>query len=167
MKTQLHSNLLSHSGLTLALALLLWAPIQAQTSMPTKSSAMMSDETSQAPASAPANGMMKSEMMKSKSDMMQRHQAMMAHMKAQDAELTAQVATMNSAPADKKLDLLAALVTRLVEQRTAMDARMGMMHDEMMKDSKQDMPMEHDSMSPHSMMNGGGDKPAGTPEKQN
>ena len=86
-------------------------------------------------------------MTESQQAMMQRHQAMMADLTAEDAELTAQVAKMNSAPADKKLDLLA-IVTRLVEQRTAMTARMGMMRGEMMQHGE----MDKESMSEHPMM---------------
>jgi len=48
---------------------------------------------------------------------------LMAEMKAQDADLAAQVAAMNSAPEDKKLGLMAAIVTHMVEQRTAMNVR--------------------------------------------
>jgi hypothetical protein len=73
---------------------------------------------------------------------------MMADLKAEDAELAAQVAKMNSAPTDKKLDLLAAIVTRLVEQRTAMTARMGMMRGEMMQHGE----MGKGCVPEHSMM---------------
>ena len=47
---------------------------------------------------------------------------MMSNWKDQDAELDKLVAEMNSAPADKKLDAVAAVVTKLVEQRQS-DAR--------------------------------------------
>ena len=82
--------------------------------------------------------------------MKEQKQAMMAEIKAQDADLAAQVAQMNSAPEDKKLALLAAIVTRIVEQRTAMNARMEKMHGEMM----QNMQMGKDSMSKCPMMKG-------------
>jgi len=58
---------------------------------------------------------------------------MMAEMKAQDAELTAQIARMNSATREAKLDLMAEILTKMVDQRTAMNARMEQMHGEMMK----------------------------------
>jgi hypothetical protein len=45
---------------------------------------------------------------------------MMSSWKDQDAELDKLVAEMNSAPADKKLDAVAALLTKLVEQRKTM-----------------------------------------------
>jgi hypothetical protein len=45
---------------------------------------------------------------------------MMSSWKDQDAELDKLVAEMNSAPADKKLDAVAALLTKLFEQRKTM-----------------------------------------------
>ena len=53
------------------------------------------------------------------------HQGPMApDWKTQDAELDQLVAEMNGAPADKKLDAVAAVVTKLVEQRKAMHEQM-------------------------------------------
>lgn len=49
---------------------------------------------------------------------------MMSDLKDQDAELDELVAEMNSAPADKKLDAVSAVVTKLVEQRKAMHEQM-------------------------------------------
>jgi hypothetical protein len=49
---------------------------------------------------------------------------MMFNWKDQDAELDKLVAEMNSAPADKKLDAVAAVLTKLVEQRKAMHEHM-------------------------------------------
>jgi len=49
---------------------------------------------------------------------------MMSNWKDQDAELDKLVAEMNSAPADKKLDAVAAVVAKLVEQRKAMHEQM-------------------------------------------
>ena len=49
---------------------------------------------------------------------------MMSNWKDQDAELDKLVTEMNSAPADKKLDAVAALLTKLVEQRKAMHEQM-------------------------------------------
>jgi uncharacterized protein involved in copper resistance len=50
-----------------------------------------------------------------------------------DPELTEQVAKMNSAPEDKKTDLMAAILTHMVEQRITMDARKAQMEEETMK----------------------------------
>lgn len=102
--------------------------------------------------------------------MPERHQAMqsqrekmMTEMKAQDTELNAQLARVKSAPEKQKVDLLVAVVSRMVEQRTAMHARMDGMMNQMMPA----IPMEHGSMSPHPMMKGMDGKPAGPAEKQN
>ena len=138
MKNQSHSNLLVRSSLALTLALVLWVPVQAQSAAPAEGKMMTDSKMTE-----PHHGMTESQQA-----MMQRHQAMMADLKAEDAELAAQVAKMNSAPADKKLDLLAAIVTRLVEQRTAMNARMGMMRGEMMQHGE----MGKGCVPEHSMM---------------
>jgi len=59
---------------------------------------------------------------------------MMSSWKDQEAELDKLVADMNSAPSDKKVDAIAAVVTRLVEQRKAMHERMQKMTTEGGKD---------------------------------
>jgi hypothetical protein len=46
--------------------------------------------------------------------------SMMSNWKEQDAELDKLVASVNSASSDKKLDAIAAVVAKLVEQRKAM-----------------------------------------------
>jgi len=58
------------------------------------------------------------------SDTMQMKGKMMSNWKDQDAEVDKLVAEMNSAPADKKLDAVAAVLTKLVEQRKAMHEHM-------------------------------------------
>jgi hypothetical protein len=63
---------------------------------------------------------------------------MMSNWKDQDAELDKLVTEMNSAPADKKLDAVAALLTKLVEQREAMHQQMEKM---MSADDNQAMEM--------------------------
>jgi predicted nucleic acid-binding Zn-ribbon protein len=65
--------------------------------------------------------------------MMEHCQKMMDEMKAQDVALTAEIAAMNSASKDAKVDLMAAVITRLAQQRSAMDEKMAGMHMEMMK----------------------------------
>ena len=163
MKNQSHSNLIVRSSLALMLALSIWAPAQAQSSAPAEGKTMMGGKMM-----APHEAMTESHhaMTEPQQTMMQRHQAMMADMKTQDAELAAQVAKMNSAPADKKLDLMAAIVTRLVEQRTAMSARMGMMQGEMMMSTMPGMPMGTNSPSQSPMMKGmGADDKTGEAKK--
>jgi hypothetical protein len=59
---------------------------------------------------------------------------MMSKWKEQEAELDKLVADMNSAPSDKKVDAIAAVVTKLVEQRRAMHEGMQKMMTEGGKD---------------------------------
>ncbi|MDP3177209.1 MAG: hypothetical protein Q8M76_04845, partial [Spirochaetaceae bacterium] len=61
---------------------------------------------------APVKAMMEVEKRAQCQEMLEQKQKMMAEMKEQDAALGEQVASMNSAPKDKKMDLLAAVVTR-------------------------------------------------------
>jgi hypothetical protein len=131
MKPQTHTNLIIRSGLILALALAIWAPAQAQSAAPMDNKKMMPGK-----------------MTGSCQAMKEQRQKMMTEMKEQDAELTALVAKMNSAPANQKLDIMAAVVTQMVEQRTAMNARMEQMQDKMMKQ----MQTSPDSMSQAPMM---------------
>jgi hypothetical protein len=116
---------------SLALALAIWFPVQAQSAEPAEGTNL----------TAPKK-------MECCQDMKEQKQKMMAEMKAQDAELTVQLAEMNSAPADKKLGLLAAIVTHMVEQRTAMNARMEKMHEEMMEHTMQHKQMGTESKTP-------------------
>jgi len=85
---------------------------------------------------------------------MQERKAMMAEMAAQDTALSQQVAKLNSAPEDQKLDLIAATLTRLVEQRVAMAPRMEQMHSEMMQHMMEHMQMGKDSMEKCPMIKG-------------
>ncbi len=143
MKNHPLTKFIIPSGFALALALVVCAPVQAQSPMP-------------------ANGqpMMNRGMADHRQAMMQRCQTMMADMKAQDAEMTAQVAKLNSAPKEQKVDLLAAIVTDLVKQRTAMNVRMQEMQGQMM------MSTGKESMPAHSMMNGMGEKPVDATKDQ-
>jgi hypothetical protein len=146
MKHPLNSHLV-RSSFGLALALILWSPVRAQSTEPAMGPPM-------------SGGMM------AKGSMADRHAAMMAEMKSQDAELTAAVATMNSAPQDKKLDLLASIVTRLVQQRVAMDARMQEMHEGMMKSGMGPMPMCKQPTSQPPTTKSPSQEPAPTPPAQ-
>jgi hypothetical protein len=60
---------------------------------------------------------------------------MMSNWKDQQAELDKLVADMNAAPPDKKADAIAAVVTKLAEQRKAIHERM----QKMMTDGRQEM----------------------------
>ncbi len=141
MTIQLYKNLAVRSGLVLAMALALGAPGMAQSMDNTKMDHSKMDHS------------------KMKSDHMKE---MMAEMKAQDAELTAQVARMNSASKEAKVDLMAEIVTKMVEQRTAMNARMEQMHGEMMKH----MEMGMGSKPHHPKMNGMDMKSEAMPKEQ-
>jgi len=135
MKKQTKTNHIIRSTLAFVLALVIWSPLQAQSAEPVKGKIMT-----------------EAQMMDRCREMMEKKEKMMAEMKAQDAELTAQVGEMNSAPTDKKLDLLAAVVTRMVQQNAAMHERMEKMHAEMMQHMMQHMQMGKDSMMNCPMM---------------
>ena len=147
MKNQTNTNPLIRSSLALALALAIWSPLQTR-------------------AVEPADGkcMTEGKMMECCKEMKEQKEHMMAECKAQDAELSAQVAQMNSAPEDKKVDLIAAIVTHMVEQRTAMNARMGKMQEKMMKHMMHHMEMGKKSISQCPMMKDTDDK-SGDAEK--
>lgn len=119
--------------LALALALAIWSPLQAQTAEPPQAKSMMA---------AP--------MMEKCQEMKAQKQKMTADIAAQDARLTEQIAEMNRAPEDKKMGLMAVVLTNMVEQRVAMDARKAKMEEAMM----QHMQMGKESMSQCPMMTG-------------
>ena len=66
-------------------------------------------------------------------DMKAKCQTMWDDLKAEDAALTTQVTKMNSASADKKMTLMAVLITTMVEQRTSTNARTAKMQNSMMQ----------------------------------
>ncbi len=127
MKQQKHSDLVIRSSLVLALAVAIWFPVQVRSAEPVDGKMMMGGK------------------MMSETNMTPRHQAMqeqrekmMADMKEQDVQLAGQIPKMNRAPEDKKLDLMAAIVTRMAAQRADMDARMETMHEAMVKKTQTD-----------------------------
>lgn len=118
MKNHTNHNLTICSTIVMAVALAIASPIQAQTAEPkAKEEQMMKDE----------------KMRECCQEMKEQKEKMMAEIKAQDAALTAQVAAMNNAPDDKKLNLMAGIITLMVEQRAARDAHMEKMHGGMTK----------------------------------
>jgi hypothetical protein len=131
MKHYRNSHLVICSGLALAFVLAVWSPVQAQSAAPTE-----------------VKHPMEATMMERCQEMKQQKQKMMADMKAQDDQLMEQVAEMNRAPHDKKIGLMAAVLTHMAEQRIAMDARKAKMDEEMM----QHMQMGKDSMLQCPMM---------------
>jgi len=137
MTNQTSTNLVTRSSLALALALVIWSPVQSQSAEP-----------------AEGKKMMEGKMMERCQEMKEQKQKMMEAMKAQDAELTEQLTKMNSAPEDKKMSLMAAVITHMVEQRITMDARKAKMEEEMMKHMMQHMQMGKESISQCPMMKG-------------
>ena len=61
--------------------------------------------------------------------MQEMHQKMEAEMKANDAELDKLVSEMNAATGQKKVDAMAAVLNKLVEQRKAMEQQMEKAHE--------------------------------------
>ncbi|MCZ7618945.1 MAG: hypothetical protein M5U32_11795 [Myxococcota bacterium] len=143
MKTQTHRNLLIRSSLVLALALAIWSPV-----------------TARAAESAERENMMEAKMMERCQEMKAQKAKMKADMKTNDAQLTEQLAKMNRAPQNQKTDLMAAVVTQMVEQRIAMDARKAKMEEEMMKHMMQHMQMGKESTAQCPMMKGMDEKSA-------
>jgi len=68
-----------------------------------------------------------------KGEMMEWHQKMMEKIKAQDAELDKLVQDMNAATGDKKVDAIAAIVNKVMEERKAWHAEMEERHKKMME----------------------------------
>ena len=135
MKHHTTSHLVICTGLTLALVLAIWSPVQAQSAAP-----------------AEVKHPMEATMMEHCQKMKQEKQQMMADMKAQDDQLMEQVAEMNRAPHDKKIGLMDAVLTHMAQQRIAMDARKAKMDEEMMQHMMRHMQMGKDSMSQCPMM---------------
>lgn len=133
MRNKTNTKLFIGAILTLALALAIWSPALSQSVEPTKGKMLM-----------PGN------MPKCCQDMKGKCQKMRDDLKAEDDALITQVAKMNSAPADKKMPLMAAIITSMVEQRTTTNARAAKMQDDMMQHMMQcpmmmgmkDMPMK-------------------------
>jgi len=137
MKLQTPTALIIRSSIALALALAIWSPVQAQSAAPTEGKKMMAGK-----------------MMEGCQEMKQAKQKMMEEMKAQDAELTKLVAAMNSAPEARKLGLTANVITRMVEQQSAMHTKHEAMQAKMMQHMMGHMEMGKESMAQCPMMKG-------------
>jgi hypothetical protein len=139
MKPQNISNLVIHASLALALAVALWSPFQVRSAEPADGKMMMGGNTMSETSTMP------------RAEAMQKQRAkIMADMKVQDAQLAGLIYEMNHASADKKLELMAAIVTRMAAQRTDMNARMETMHEAMVTDIQ----MEQGNTSSDPMMQG-------------
>jgi hypothetical protein len=137
MKNQTNTTLAIRSGLALALALAIWSPVHAQSLEPAEEKTVTA-----------------STMMDRCQEMKQQKQNMKDDIKVQDAQLTEQVLNMNRAPGYQKTGLMADLLTHMVEQRIAMDARKAHMEESMMQHMMQHMQMGKESMSQCPMMKG-------------
>lgn len=127
MKHQNNSSLVIRSNLVWALAVALWFPVQVRSAELADGNMMMGGKM-----------MSKTNMMPGSEAMQIQRVKMMADMKEQDALLAGQICEMNRAAADKKLDLMAAIVTQMAAQRTDMNARMETMHEAMVKNTRMD-----------------------------
>lgn len=154
MKNQTPSNILIRSCLVLTLALAT-GNLSACAGNPSGTSpASMAPGHSQSAMPAEGKTMTDAKMMARCMEMAKQKQQMMADMKAQDAKLTEQLTQMNSAPKNKKVALMAAVITTMVEQRITMDARKAKMEEEMMQHMMGHMQMGKDSMAQCPMMKG-------------
>jgi hypothetical protein len=88
-------------------------------------------------------------------DMMAQHEEMAAEMKQADERLRDLVTRMNAASGEAKIDAVAATVTELVTQRTAMHERMMRQQEQMMQHMGQHMQDGASSMQQCPMMRGG------------
>ena len=151
MKKQKQPNIPIRFSLALALALAVWSPVPAR-----------SAET------AEGEKITEAKMMEQCQEMKAQKAQMKADMKAHDAQLTEQLTEMNRAPQDKKTDLMAAVVTHMVEQRIAMDARKAKMEEVMMQHMMQHMQLGKESMAKCPMMKGmkGIDEKSGDAHKE-
>ena len=137
MKNKRQANLLVRSSLALAIALAIWCPIGAQS--------VKGDEE---------KGMREGKMTASCAEIMEEQHKMMKDMKAQDAELTEEVTRMNRARPDKKTEMMADILTRVVQQRSEMHVQMGAMQSRMMQHMMEHMQKGRESMSQCPMMKG-------------
>ncbi len=104
--------------------------------------------------------MAKGKMMEGCQEMKAAKQSLKQDTQTQNDALTEQLAAMNRAPESAKMGLMAAVVTKMAEQRITMDARKAKMEEEMMKHMMQHMQMGKESMAQCPMMKEMGDKPA-------
>jgi len=149
MKNQTNTNLVIRLSFALTLALAIWSPVQAQSAEP-----------------AQMKNMAEAKMMERCREMKEQKQKMKEDMKAQDAQLTEQLNKMNRAPEDKKMGLMAAVLTLMVEQRITMEARKAKLEEEMMQHMMQHMQMGKESISQCPMMKDIKDKTSGDAQKE-
>jgi uncharacterized protein HemX len=114
-KQQSKKNIIKHLPLAMILALGVWSPVQAQTTKP-----------------AEGKKMMEHKMMKCCQSTNKLKGKMEADRKTQVSEVSAQISKMNLAAQDKKLGMMADIITQMVAQQKAMHAREAEMEKAMM-----------------------------------
>jgi len=127
MTINIEKSLAIRTGLAVAMALAVLTPGMAQPAEPLKSDKVVAETQTK------DHARMHHPRMHPSKTMMIKCQEMMADLKTQDGELLVLIAGMNAAPKEAKVDLMAAIVTKMGEQRAAMDTRMTEMHLAMMK----------------------------------
>lgn len=127
MKNNTNSKFFVGLILTLVLTLVIWSPPLQSAEHPEHPSATATMKSCQAMAAE--------------------KQKLMKDIQAQDAELAKQVARMNSAPANRKMDRMAALITRMVTQRTVMNVRQAKMQEGIMQHMIQHIQMGKESLA--------------------
>ena len=137
MKTHTTTPIAICSIIALAFTFALWVPAQSASSEPADQKPMTEEKMKG------CCGAMKTQMGKMK-----------AEVKAQDDELTTHVAKMNAAPDDKKMELMAAVITHMAEDRVVMNANMDTLHMAMRQHIMQHMSLSKESISGCSMMKG-------------
>ncbi len=147
MKTHITTPITICSIFALALTLAIWVPAQSASSEPADQKPMTEERMKG------CCGAMKTQMGKMKADV-----------KAQDDELTKHIAKMNAAPDDKKMELMAAVITHMAEDRVVMNANMDILHMAMRQHIMQHMSMSKESIAGCHMMKGmeGMDEKAGS-----
>jgi len=143
MNNYTNTNSITQLSLALAVVLTVWFPVQSRSAEPAKEKMKMEGKMMTETTPVENCQAMKDQMEK-----------IMADTQTQNAELTTQIAAMNSAPEEKKLDMMAALVTRMAEQQTAMHSRRADMEKMMVPHMMQHMKMGKESMSTCPMMQG-------------
>jgi hypothetical protein len=137
MKNQNSTITLSRSCLVLAMTLAIWIPVPGHSQ-----------------EAAGGEKMTDSKMMEQCKEMKEQKAKMNADIKAEDTSLMGDIAAMNSAPQEKKSELMAAILTKMAGQRTATDERRARMEEEMMNHMMQHMHMGKESMVQCPMMKG-------------
>ena len=149
MKTHITTPIAICSIFALAFTLAIWVPAQSASSEPADQKPMTEERMKG------CCGAMKTHMGKMK-----------AEVKAQDDELTTHVAKMNAAPDDKKVDLMAGVITHMAQERIVMNAHMDQLHMAMRQHIMQHMSISKESIAGCPMMKGMDEKAGGDGKTQ-